>query len=191
MRYTMQSGVERPLLARIIDKYKLLVPLLLLLFFVGYVGLSGSSPGQKPAKPLTLGIYTIKSNGKSPNPSADKNNKSSNQPANAPIITASGESYSMTTAAPVYAAPAANLQGGMGGGGSIGSIPIGGGSGGGTGGGSTGGTGGGTGSTTFPCVDITSGLTVTCTYQACAPPLTLTGSHKAYVSTTGTCVVVN
>lgn len=65
---------------------------------------------------------------------------------------------------------------------------------GGRGGGPISGTTGGTGTTTpttFPCVDATTGVTVTCTYQTCTPPLSLATGQKAYLTTTGTCIVVN
>lgn len=181
MRYTMQTGVQRPVLSRITGRYKYLIPLLLLLVFVGYAGLAPSGPGRRPGKPLTLGIYTIKSSDNrgpaAANPSKD-NHKPSGSTANS--ATMSPASPAITTPAPAYSATGTALQGGMGGGTSDGgdiTLPGGGGS--------------PSPPSTFPCTDISSGVTVTCTYQTCAPPISLLGSQKAYLTTTGTCVIVN
>lgn len=188
MKYTMQSGLQRPFLPRIISNYKYLIPLLMLLVFVGYAGLMPSGPTNHPGKPLTLGIYTIKSSSASgPSSTAGANKPNSSAPSN-PGSSAPPETAAISTPAPAYSALGTALQGGMGGGGdTLGGITITVPSGG------TGGSGSGTPSPppTFSCLDAISNAVVTCTYQTCTPPVSLLGGQKAYLTTTGSCVIIN
>lgn len=203
MRYTLANGVERHLSSKFTDNYKFIVPLIVLLVGALIIGLHDST-SKRPHQPLTLGIYTIKSNSGSDN-NHSGGHTGSNQASHTTPGSASPMSASGIVASSV--APVSSLQGGLGGGGgslqTTGSVlpPTGGMGGGGvtsgssTGGSSTGGggTGGGTVTpppSTFPCVDL-AGASFTCTYQTCVPPLGLTNGHKAYVTTTGLCVVIN
>jgi hypothetical protein len=175
MRYTIRDGVEHRFSSKFANNYKLLIPLFALLIFVVLISPWHSAVKKSPG-PRTLGIYTIKST--SDNPSPSNNNPStggSSSPTATPTL-----SPPLSQSAPLAASASPSLQGGMGGGvpsgGDVqsgGSVPT------------------STVPTTFPCVDITSGLAFTCTEQACTPPVTLIGSQKAWLTTTGSCVVVN
>lgn len=189
MKYTVQGGLQQSPLPRLVSRYKYLIPLLLLLIFVGYAGLTTSGPGRGPSKPLTLGIYTIKSSNDTGQAGAAGVNKPH---TSSPSGTGSGSTppaaTAISTPAPAYSATGTPLQGGMGGGDTLGgtgiTVPT---------GGDTGGSGGSTGSPppTFSCLDAITNAVVTCTYQACTPPVSLLGGQKAYLTTTGTCVIIN
>jgi hypothetical protein len=182
MRYTMATGVERPLSSRFTDSYRFLLPLLLLLVLVIAVGLRHSSIRQ-PAKPLTLGIYTIKSGHKS---SGQPGGQSNGQGASASVSAEPTLNNNFAATA-----PASYLQGGSGGGLASGNLQSAGGV---TPPAPTGGMGGGGGSTgpvstgTIVCSDLLSAAQL-CT--ACTPPVTLVAGQKALLYTDGSCVVIN
>src|SRR5665213_585659 len=59
MRYTIRAGVEHPYSALASDSSRFILPLIVILAGVLYFGLH-SYQLHKPASPLTLGIYTVK-----------------------------------------------------------------------------------------------------------------------------------
>lgn len=175
MKYTLQSGVDRPISQKFTDNLRFVLPLLFIFLLVVALGITQRGRGGNSRKPLTLGIYTVKTpdpnqNGGSSNGGGNTNSPSSSSsaaslntsslspvasgavaPSDSSALTAS--TVPTTTTPPQTSTPPAPL--------------------------------------TFPCFDLSTGLNVTCTYQACTPPVALIGSQKAYLTVTDTCAIVN
>jgi len=202
MKYTIQKGVERPFLGRISDNARFLLPLLVILAGVLLFLLYPNNSSKRPNKPLTLGIYTVKTSDQKTS-SKPGSNTTGNNGGNSDL-SGSGQSpginpqlggFSPVTAvAPPTSSSSyttGGIVGGMGGGGGTSSTPI-------TSTGSGGGSGGGTITPPPPppptstgsivCTDL---LTLSQVCTACTPPLILQPGQKALLYTNGSCVAVN
>lgn len=183
MKYTIRDGVERPFSARVNNGYKFLLPLLVILAGVLFFML-GPDRSPNKAKPLTLGIYTVKTpdqNGgnSSNNKSSDSNGPGgsvasgtlaiSSQPSLSPASSISlGSSSTSSTIAPAVSPV---VTGGMGGGGGDATPPT-------------------PSPTTISCVNQLTQTATVCffPYQACTAPLAGLTGVKAI---DGTCIVLN
>jgi hypothetical protein len=194
VKYTVQGGVETPLSERISDNFKFILPLLLLLVLAIYIGITHNFGGRRGHSPLTLGIYTVKTNGGGGN--GTSSNKADANHGNGNLTAGPSNLQSASTGlAPATTIPSTGGSGGLI---STSSLPTGGG---------TGGSSAGGGTTTppittyptpppppvptFPCVDLVTGQVMTCTYAACTPPIALLLGQKALLTTSGTCAVIN
>ncbi len=196
MRYTLRSGVERRFSNRFGSNFRFGLPLVLALLILTWAVLH-SNNSRINHKPLTLGIYTIKSpnnsgsnNSKSGNSNTSKNNKDTTASGSIPGASPTGTNFQ----------PAATIGGGGSGGslsstvGSVQGTTTTGGQGGGSGGGTSGG-GGGTvtppppPTSTVTCNNTGGVLPMTCT--ACAPPLLVPVGQKVLLYSTGSCTLIN
>lgn len=198
MKYTIRNGVSSPLSERAKQNFRYLLPLLVILAGVLFLTLNPGTNGTKP-KPLTLGIYTIKTPASPSNKGGGSTgSKSDNGGGGGSSATSPDLSGNMTASTVAPIAPASGLPGGAAptsGGTAVLPGGMGGGGGGTTGStGGTGGTGGGTGNTSAPTVvstcDNTGGISpLTC--SACTTATLIAIGSKALIYSDGTCVVVN
>ena len=181
MKYTLQSGVEHPLLPKFTDNLRFKLPLVAILLLMVIFGLSHHGGNQRSPKPLTLGIYTVKtpdSTNSSPNGSTGGSGSGS---ASGGSTVLTGPTYqsligppTSSSSTPSVTTPAV-------------SSPVT------TGGGGSGGTGGGSGGVSSPvgtvvCTGISS-LPITC--ALCTNPVSLTTGQKAILNSDGTCTVID
>jgi len=177
MRYTFKSGVERRFSEKLKTSFRFILPLLAIFVLVVLLGISSNSPTPKK-KPLTLGIYTIKSDDGG---SASGNNSNSGNSSSQD--TSTSHPAAMSTSLPDtsgLASSGSNLpSGGLGG---VPSSPP-----------STGSTppAGGLGGGTVPTCSLNQIATYTCLVTQCTPNVTLNSGQKAILGLDGTCVVIN
>ncbi|MDB5160751.1 MAG: hypothetical protein JWO96_131 [Candidatus Saccharibacteria bacterium] len=79
MKYTLRSGVEHPFSEKFTDNRRFILPLLGLLVLIIFLGLLHAGKFRSGPRPLTLGIYTVKTPGSS---SSDSGTGSTNNQGN-------------------------------------------------------------------------------------------------------------
>jgi hypothetical protein len=178
MRYTVAGGAQKQWSDRFNSNLRYVLPLMLILAGTLYFGLHQNNNNHKVQKPLTLGIYTIKTPDKTSPDSkpSDSNNNDSSSSTGGSILTPQSTipSSSIAMASPASASSITGIApGGSGSGGSIQS------------GGTTTVT-----STTTSCIDSLTKTTLVCAfpYQTCTIPLTGVTGVK---TVDGTCITIN
>jgi hypothetical protein len=107
MKYTIQNGVERRFSERVNYNSHFIIPLLVILAGVAFYLLNPYHSSRPPSKPLTLGIYTVKTPDNTvANNSGNPNSSSSSGTPDLNGATQSGAlNPQAEIASPVYAAP--------------------------------------------------------------------------------------
>ena len=186
MRYTIQHGVEHQFSEHVNDNVRFILPLLVILAGVTFFLLNPYHFHKSPAKPFTLGIYTVKTPDNNSKSTSNDNNGSKNT-GSSTNLSGSGQIATVNPQTTVsgMSAPAGTSSLGS----STSTLP-------------TGGMGGG-GSTPTPSVTppavTTPVATVVCTNTsavpivctACTVPITLMAGQKALLSSDGTCTAID
>jgi hypothetical protein len=168
MRYTIQKGVERQFSERVKTNSRFILPLLVILAGVLFFSLNPYHSNKSPSKPLTLGIYTVKTPGGGSDLSGGTGGSNLNP--------------QLAAASPIFTAPAPNTSGTTGGGSGL---PVGGSGGGGS---TIQPTSPPTSTGSVVCTDL---LTLSQVCTICTPALLLQPGQKALLYTDGTCTAIN